>query len=80
MTPKAAERDMTAHIPEGSGEDADRDMSAKTDIGEGIHTTSSTLGKVVSHHETDAAGLTPEKMAERAEARTTSGKKKPTKK
>ena len=63
------ERDMSAHIPEGSAEGVERDMSAKTELGEGIHTTSTTFGTVVSDHETDAAGLTPEKMAEQTEDR-----------
>jgi hypothetical protein len=66
--PKTPERDMSAHIPEGSGEDAERDTTAKTnDLGEGIHKNSKTFGTVVSDYETDAAGLTPEKMAERSE-------------
>jgi hypothetical protein len=67
---------MSAHIPEGSGDDAERDMAGKTELGEGIHPTSASFGKVVSDDATDAAGLTPEKMAQRAEDRTTSGKKK----
>src|SRR4051812_48519858 len=69
-------RDMSAHIPEGTEEAAakdidpdDRDMSAKTnDLGEGLHTTSPTFGHVVSDHATDAAGLTPQTLAERLES------------
>jgi hypothetical protein len=38
------DRDMTAHIPEGTAEDAERDMSAKTEQGEGIHSSSITTG------------------------------------
>jgi hypothetical protein len=76
MTPKAAERDMTAHIPEGSADDAERDMTGKTnDLGAGIHKNSKTFGTVVSDYESDAAGLTPEKMAQRTEDRKTEGKK-----
>jgi hypothetical protein len=64
------ERDMSAHIPEGteSAGDVDRDMTAKTnDLGEGLHPTSKTFGTVVSDYATDAAGLTPEEMAARKE-------------
>jgi hypothetical protein len=72
------ERDMSAHIPEGTDkakkeasggiDPDDRDMSAKTnDLGDGIHPTSVTFGQVVSDNETDAAGLTPQAMAERAD-------------
>jgi hypothetical protein len=64
------ERDMSAHIPEGQemAENVERDTTAKTnDLGDGLHQTSKTFGTVVSDYETDAAGLTPEKMAERSE-------------
>jgi hypothetical protein len=72
-------RDMSAHIPEGTEAVAakdidpdDRDMSAKTnDLGEGLHTTSPTFGHVVSDHATDAAGLTPQALAERLEGSST---------
>lgn len=59
--------DMSANIPEGQerAEHVDRDMDAKTDdLGEGLHKNSVTFGTVVSDYETDAEGLTPQKLAE----------------
>lgn len=76
------ERDMSAYIPEPDFDPADieRDMSAKTELGDGIHTTSGSFGEVVSDHATDAAGNTPKDIAGQAEARGvktgTTGKKK----
>jgi hypothetical protein len=69
----AEERDMSAHVPEGTEEAAakdidpdDRDMQPKTnELGEGLHPTSVTFGMVVSDNATDAAGLTPQALAER---------------
>jgi hypothetical protein len=73
----AEERDMSAHVPEGTEEAAakdidpdDRDMQPKTnELGEGLHPTSVTFGMVVSDNATDAAGLTPQALAERLEGR-----------
>jgi hypothetical protein len=69
---KSDERDMRAHIPTGTSEipNVDTNMDAKhNELGEGVHPTSVTFGKVVSDHATDAAGNTPEDLAARAEQR-----------
>lgn len=58
------EFDMSAYIPEGDGEGVEQDMSAKTELGDGLHKTARGFGIVVSDEATDAAGLTPEKLAE----------------
>jgi hypothetical protein len=77
---KTDDRDMSAHIPEGSdsADSVERDMSAKTELGDGLHATSSSFGKVVSDDATDAEGLTPQAMAEQSEGK--AGKNKKSKK
>lgn len=68
----ADEIEMRPHIPEGTSSisDVDIDQTAKhNEKGEGVHLTSATFGKVVSDYATDAAGLTPEDNAKRADER-----------
>lgn len=62
---------MRPHIPPDQDKAAsvERDMSAKTEKGEGLHTTSASFGLVYSDHATDGAGNGPEYFAKKAEER-----------
>jgi hypothetical protein len=76
---KKAEKDsrgdkivMSANIPEEQkgAEKVEIDQTAKqNDLGEGVHKNSKTFGTVISDYCPDAAGLTPEENAAKADKR-----------
>ena len=76
---KKAEKDaqgdvivMSANIPaeQEGAESVEQDQTAKTnDLGEGVHKNSKTFGTVISDYCPDAAGLTPEENAAKADKR-----------